>query len=186
MYKPAVLFAVAIAALVVLAGGLTYYYLGGNQEPYSNGSGQNGDDPNEGLQLAPEFNLPRVGGGSVRLSDLQGRVVVLDFMATWCAPCEMEFDHLKEIRAAYPSSEVAIYSIDVDARETESMLVTYSSEMGLTWDILRDTEGISSAPGYEASNIPTLVVVNKDGYIAGREIGVTDADDLMAMIDQLT
>jgi cytochrome c biogenesis protein CcmG/thiol:disulfide interchange protein DsbE len=189
MNRPALLFVVSVTGLVVVVGALAYLYMGGSQEPYSNGDdqngdGDNGDDPNAGLQLAQDFNLPRVGGGSVQLSDLKDRVVVLDFMSTTCVPCGTQIDILKQIDMQYTSSELTILSLS--SSDTESGLSQYMSSKGVTWSFLMDNTGVSQMSGYDVEYIPTIVIINQDGYIAGREVGVTSADDLMAMIDPLT
>jgi thiol-disulfide isomerase/thioredoxin len=187
MEKAGIAFIAAIVGLIVLVGGLSYVYFGTSQSGYVDNNGddssENGD-PNEGLQLAPDFTLPKVGGGSVRLSDYRGKVVLLDFMATWCGPCINELEHLKEIDQRY-GTDVVIISIDVDAEEGDSLLIPFATEHDVTWPVLRDTQGISQATGYSASSIPTLVVVNKDGYVRERYVGVTQASVLESVIDTI-
>ena len=139
----------------------------------------------EAVGLAPDFTLPKVNGGFVTLSSLQGRVVVLDFMATWCGPCTAELEHLKEIDNLYSSSEVVILSIDVDSDEDETILSPYISDHGITWSVLMDTSGVSSQPGYDASAIPTLVIIDQDGYIQFRHVGTTDSSILISEIETL-
>ena len=180
MEKMSLLYIAAVVGMIVVAGGLSYIYMDDDQQPYE---GSKGDDPNAGLQLAPDFTLPRVGGGHVSLHSLRGKIVILDFMATWCGPCGTEIEHLKVVDGEYADSEVAILSIDVDSSESEALLSDYAAERGITWDILRDTSGISSANGYSASRIPTLVIINKDGYIVEREVRVTSSSELISMID---
>ena len=140
---------------------------------------------NSNLPLAPDFNLPKVGGGFVRLSSLRGQVVILDFMATWCGPCETELAHLDEIYNSYSSSQIEILSIDVDISESESLLSIYADNHDIPWDILMDTSGINNAVGYDVSSIPTLVIVDQDGRIAYRAVGVTSASTLQAEINSL-
>jgi len=187
MEKAGLIFISVLVALGVLLGSLVYIYVSDGQDVFNDQNGDNGDDgpdPNAGLTLARDFTLPKVGGGTMKLSDQRGKVVVLDFMATWCGPCEVEIGHLKEIYQAYGTSLVII-SIDVDESETDGLLIPYASEQGITWPILRDISDVSSTTGYEVSSIPTLVVINQDGYIVSRNVGVTSSDDLMDIIDPL-
>ncbi|KYK26907.1 MAG: hypothetical protein AYK23_00510 [Candidatus Proteinoplasmatales archaeon SG8-5] len=182
MEKQGIAFIAAIVGLVVIVSGLSYLYIGSGQTGYENGNGV--DDPNEGLQLAPVFTLPQVGGGNVMLADYSGKVLVLDFMATWCGPCVTEIGHLKEIDQKY-GSDVAIVSIDVDRDEDDAILQPFIAQHGITWPVLRDTGGVSAASGYSASSIPTLVIVNQDGYIKDRFVGVTSASTLESVIDSI-
>jgi thiol-disulfide isomerase/thioredoxin len=134
---------------------------------------------------APDFTLPKVGGGTVSLSGCVGKVVVLDFMATWCGPCETEIEHLKDISEAYGASEVVILSIDVDSSEDDALLSGYIADHGITWDVLRDTAGINDEPGYDVTGIPTIVIIDQDGNIRFRHVGTTDSATLIAEIDTL-
>lgn len=179
MQKAGIAFVAVITALIVLVGGLSYVYLGSGQSGYDD----NGD-PNAGLTIAPVFTLPKVGGGSVSLSDYDGKVLVLDFMATWCGPCVTEIAHLKEIDSSYGNG-VAIVSIDVDREEDEALLASFAAEHAITWPILRDTQGVASASAYSASSIPTLVIINQDGYVKERFVGVTESSTLKSVIDSI-
>ena len=189
-----------IAAISLALAGLGYIYFSDGQEPFTGNPDDNdddnsgpdpnpqpddSDDDNQQQGTAPNFNLPRVGGGSVRLSDLRGQVVVLDFMATWCGPCETELAHLDEIYNSYGSSQVRILSIDVDSGESESLLSQYIDQHDISWDVLMDESGINNAAGYDVSSIPTLVIVDQDGNIAYRAVGVTQASTLRAQINAL-
>lgn len=198
MKKAGAIFVVVVMVLAVAIGGLSYVYLDSGQSGYT-GQTDGGDsdtegtqpddtsntDPNAGLVMAPGFTLPRVGGGSMTLSDFRGKVVLLDFMATWCGPCVTELGHLKDVDESY-GDDVVIISIDVDQSESEALLNQFAADHTITWPILMDTGGISQTAGYSASSIPTLVIVNKDGYIEERYVGVTQASVLRSVIDSIS
>ena len=201
MEKAAAIFISLIVITSTALAGLGYLYFSDSQEAYVDNSDDDGTpdpipdttpdpvpDPEpdtSNLPLAPDFNLPKVGGGYVRLSSLRGQVVILDFMATWCGPCETELAHLDDIYNTYSSSQIEILSIDVDSSEGESLLSPYKDEHNIAWDILMDTSGINNAAGYDVSSIPTLVIVDQDGRIAYRAVGVTPASTLQAQINAL-
>ena len=205
MEKVAAIFISLILVASTALAGLGYMYFSDGQEAYIDNSDDDGTtdttpnptpdtipDPTpdttpdtSDLPLAPDFNLPKVGGGYVRLSSLRGQIVILDFMATWCGPCETELAHLDEIYNSYGSSQVRILSIDVDSSESESLLSNYADDHDIAWDILMDNSGINNAAGYDVSSIPTLVIVDQDGRIAYRAVGVTQASTLQAEINAL-
>ena len=190
MDKVGALFITTIIVLGGVLGGLGYHYISGGQEAYSGtttddtddvpdtSTSDTSDDTGSTLPLAYDFNLPKVGGGNIKLSDLRGKVVVLDFMATWCSPCATEIGYLKEVYASYGSNKVVILSIDVDQSEDAGDLAPYISEKGISWNVLMDTSGISQVTGYQASSIPTLVIVDTTGHIAYRTVGVIVRKDL--------
>lgn len=190
MEKAAVIFISLIVAISLVLGGLGYMYFSGGQTAYTGvPDGSTAPPPpstsNPTLPLAPDFKLPKVGGGYVSLSGLRGKVVVLDFMATWCGPCKTELPHLAEIDANYGTDKVIVLSIDVDASESESLLSQYIKDNAISWEVLRDTSGINNAAGYDVASIPTLVIVDQNGRIAYRNVGVTQASTLRAHIDPL-
>lgn len=170
--------------MALVLGGIGYFVIfSDSQEPYDENTDDTGGTA--ALNLAPDFTLPRVGGSPVTLSDLRGKIVVLDFMATEHAPCKTQNVHLKTISQQYNPNDVVILSITIDESESESQLLNYISDEGITWDMLRDTGGVSSYSDYSASSIPTLVIINRDGEIAFRNVGITPADDLAAEINDI-
>lgn len=178
------LFIAAVAGLVVVVGGLSYIYMGEDQQPYDGpNDNQNGDDPNAGLQLAPDFTLPKVGGGSISLSSLRGKVVLLDFMSTTCPPCETQIEILKGINMEFSNAELNIFSIS--SGDSESTLSQYMSSKGVTWSFLMDNTGVSQMPGYDVKYIPTIVIINQDGYIEHWNQGVISSSELSDIIRPL-
>ncbi len=156
----------------------------------NDGSGDTSDDPvpddEPTLPLAAGFTLPIVDdGGLLQLSSLRGKVVVLDFMATWCAPCATQMTELENVQSAYSDSEVVILSIDVDDSEGEDLISHYIANKEITWDVLRNGGGVASQAGYEVTSIPTIVIIDQDGYITYRNIGVTQDSELIAEINAL-
>ncbi len=141
--------------------------------------------PSKGQELAYNFTLPVVDGGSLTLSSLRGKVVVLDFMATWCGPCATEIEHLKTVQNRYSHSQVEIVSVDVDPSESDALLSSYAAENGITWTIVRDTSDISSQSGYDVAGIPTIVILDENGFITYRNVGVASSSALISEIDAL-
>jgi thiol-disulfide isomerase/thioredoxin len=133
--------------------------------------------------LAPDFSLTDLGGNAFRLSDFRGKVVVIDFMATWCGPCRMQMPHLKVVWEKY-GGEIVLMSIDIDPRESEEVLGAFAKEFPYaTWIWARDTANLGQV--YEVSAIPKTVIIDQDGYIRFTHTGVTDASTLIQEIEQL-
>jgi len=182
------IFAIIVAALLISVGLLSYILLGGGQEAFLG----NGDDPLPGevtppitTNLAPDFSYPSVTGGTVSLSALRGKVVVLDFMATWCQPCREQMKNLKTVQSKYVNQPVTIISIGVDPQESTQVILDYRTDVGATWLFVIDTNGIYMDPKYSATSIPTMIIINKEGQIVKREVGITSASALINIIDPL-
>jgi len=137
--------------------------------------------------LAPDFLLTDLEGKAFRLSDFRGKVVVIDFMATWCGPCRQQIPHLK---AAWEKEDymgsVVLISIDVDVAEPEEALRSYRQGYPYaTWIWAKDTAEQRVAQSYRVVAIPTIVIIDQEGYVRFRHVGLTDASTLIQEIDQL-
>lgn len=141
----------------------------------------------EKLDPAPDFTLTDIDGNEFSLSDYEGKVVILDFMATWCDPCKNAMDDLKDIYANYDSSEVVIMSIDIDEDENDTMLRDFKDTYGDDWIYAVDYQNDVDAKYDINDNIPVTVIVNKQGKIAFRKLGYqpTNYETLTAEIDKL-
>lgn len=185
--------AIIVAAIVILA---TFVYLIKSEEqvPYDGDDGTGDDNTSTGdwgdtttLPVAPDFTLPLVdGGGSLfSLSDQRGKVIVIDFFATWCGPCTTQISHLKDLSDHYSASKVMIVSVDVDNSEGEDLLSIYKEQKGITWDVVRNGGGIAREVGYEVESIPTMVIVDQQGRLVFRKVGVTSSSELQTQINKL-
>ncbi|MBA2662760.1 MAG: TlpA family protein disulfide reductase [Bradymonadaceae bacterium] len=144
----------------------------------SNGSGQI-----EG-SLAPNFGLPELESGrTVKLSDYQGKVVLIDFWATWCPPCRKQMPALQELLLdASVSDGLQILSVNTDENKPgrDQLVSSFLRTNGLTMTTLLDNGSASGL--YRVSRIPTLVVVRPDGVVHHVSSGVHDADTLRQII----
>jgi thiol-disulfide isomerase/thioredoxin len=143
----------------------------------------NGPDDNTNYQPAPNFQVISVEGDPVALEMYRGKVVVLDLFATWCGPCRTQMEELNKLRAAYPEEQVVILSIDVDTDETEQMIRDFRDQYNADWTFALDTDDLGGK--YQASSIPTMAIITKDGKLAWRHAGVTTVSELKDRIDPL-
>ena len=137
-----------------------------------------------GKDKAQDFALVDINGKSFTLSDQLGKIVLLDFFATWCGPCIMEIEHLKGLYQNYSSDKLAILSISIDP-ESDSLrkLQVFAQQNQMEWTVARDTDNVGYK--YGVSPIPHLVIVDSEGYERYSHIGLTTESTLISEIDTL-
>jgi peroxiredoxin len=117
--------------------------------------------PRKGF-LAPDFALTTLDGSTVRLSDLRGQPVLINFWASWCGPCRAEMPH---IQAAFETHvEDGLIVLGVDQLESQPPVTRFVEEFGLTFPIPLDSDGRVSA-AYRARALPTSFFVDTQGVI---------------------
>lgn len=124
---------------------------------------------------APDFRLPKLEGGISSLADFSGRVVLLDFWATWCKDCREEMPTLDRLHRQLKDrgfSVVAI-SLDEDGRRAVAPLV---SRHDLTYPVLLADRNISIA--YRVRGLPTAFLLDQKGVVIRRYVGVIEPDML--------
>lgn len=164
-----------VVVLIVIVAAYTIMY----RAPDDNGNGNKPPTANP----APDFSIQSIDGEVINLDMFRGRIVVLDLMATWCQPCEIEMDELNQLRAAYPESRVVILSIGVDTTETAQKLREFRDRHAANWRFATDTDDVGGK--YDSSQIPTMAIVDKEGNLAFRHVGVTTFPDLQTQIEKL-
>lgn len=130
---------------------------------------------------APDFTLTDTEGNTFSLSDFRGKVVVLDFMATWCGPCKDLINTLKSISITHP--EVVIISIDIDTTETNQKLKDFKEECEANWIFALDTKVEAVSVKYNAVGIPKTVIINPKGEIAFEHVGDLSYSELSQEIE---
>jgi len=143
-----------------------------------------GANPVVGKEEAPNFTLVDINGEQFSLSDHLGKVVLLDFFATWCGPCISEIEHLKSLYNKYSPDQLVILSISVDPNsDTVQILQNFAQQYEIAWTVARDTTNV--ADKYGVSPIPHLVMVDTEGYKIHDHVGLTGETTLRSEIDSL-
>jgi thiol-disulfide isomerase/thioredoxin len=168
---------VTLKGPLLLLGGLLVGVLLGILVLISNPSAEKGTSrklpPTVGSPVS-DFTLPVLGGGSLKLSTLKGRPVVINFWATWCQPCKQEMPLLQQYVRKYPDRFALI---GVDFQEEAGVVQPFVESLGLTFPILLDKTGIA-ADLYFVRNFPTTFFVDAGGVLRAQHVGQLSDDDL--------
>lgn len=113
---------------------------------------------------APDFELTALDGGLMSLSDYQGRVVVVNFWASWCPPCKSEMPAIQSVAAAYPTEELTILGINSTIQDDLADVQAFVTEHKLSFPILLDTTGEVSRM-YQVQALPTTFFIDQHGVI---------------------
>jgi len=134
--------------------------------------------------LAPDFTLQDLRGKPVSLRDLRGRVVFLNFWATWCPPCRLEMPAMEKLHQEFGNQGLAILAVNY--REAPEEIKAFFKEHRLTFTALLDPEG-KIFDLYQAWSLPTTLFINKNGEIVGRVVGYRDwhSEQARALFRQL-
>ena len=119
-------------------------------------------------ELAPDFAYTTSDGVTYKLSDLQGKKVLLNFWATWCGPCRSE---MPDLQKAIGETGGAVVVLGVNKAEDTSVIAPFAQELNVTFPLISNPKG-DIAARYAAQLLPTSYFINSDGTIALRKTGV--------------
>jgi thiol-disulfide isomerase/thioredoxin len=162
-------FMLVVVALVV-AGML---YFGFHQARRSNGAGAGVAKQSA---PAPDFTLDSLEGKSMRLSDLRGKAVLLNFWATWCGPCKIEMPWFVELQNQYGSQGLQIVGVAMDDASKED-IAKFAKEMGVNYPVLIGKEAVGDAYGGVPA-LPESFFIGRDGKIVDKIIGLRGKSEI--------
>ena len=125
--------------------------------------------PREGF-LAPDFTLDSLDGNKVTLSELHGKIVLVNIWATWCLPCRAETPALEKSYEQYKDSGVVILGVDLTNQDSVSDVTAFVREFELTYPILLDRDG-SVGNLYQIKGLPSTFFINREGIIRTVAVG---------------
>jgi peroxiredoxin len=123
---------------------------------------------------APAWTLKDLNGKSVSLSDFKGKVVVLDFWATWCPPCREEIPHFIELQNEFKDKGVTVVGVSLDSTGPADV-AQFVKANGMNYPIVMGDEQTATAYGAD-QGIPTTVVIDGRGNIVATHLGLADKD----------
>jgi cytochrome c biogenesis protein CcmG/thiol:disulfide interchange protein DsbE len=139
---------------------------------------------------APDFTLRlfddyynEFQDGTVTLSELEGRIVVINFWASWCVECRVEARELEETWQDYRDEGVVFIGVDFD--DTEVKAIGYLEEFGITYPNGLDGRGQISDNSYHITGVPETFIIDPSGEIAFLKIGPFQPDELRRQLDRL-
>jgi thiol-disulfide isomerase/thioredoxin len=128
--------------------------------------------PKEKVEII-DFELEDLSGTGRRLSDFNGKVVFLNFWATWCGPCRFEMPSMEKLYNKYKDSGLEIVAVNL--QEDRNSVQGFVDEYGLSFPVLLDKTGRIGAT-YGARSIPTTYIVGRDGTVLAGTIGTREWD----------
>lgn len=128
----------------------------------------------------PDFTVTTLDGKTLRLSDLRGQVVVVDYWATWCGPCRIAMPHLQKLHDNYKSQGVTVLALSVDQKGL-AVVEPFIKQNGFTFPVAMADERSASAFG-NFSSIPTTVIVRPDGRVHTTLTGVHPYEEYVAAV----
>ncbi|MEA3312136.1 MAG: TlpA disulfide reductase family protein [candidate division WOR-3 bacterium] len=134
----------------------------GQEEDTAKSSTSPKPDPGANRRQAPDFTLADLSGSQHSLSDFRGKVVLVDFWATWCGPCRKEIPHLVKFYDAYSSQGFVILGVGLDK---EANLSRFANQNGISYIVLVDEKGVAGKL-YGIRSIPRTLIIDKKGRIA--------------------
>ena len=128
--------------------------------------------PEEERHPAPDFVIENLRGGNAGLKDYKGKVVLLNFWATWCMPCRAEMPSMETVWKKYKEQGFVVVAVSVD-EGSKGRIETFSKLLDLSFPILLDPESKVSDL-YKVSNMPTSFLIDRNGKIISRIVGSDD------------
>jgi thiol-disulfide isomerase/thioredoxin len=120
--------------------------------------------------LAPDFSLESLDGKTLRLSDLRGKAVLLNFWATWCGPCKIEMPWFVDLQKQYGSQGLQIVGVAMDDASKED-IGKFAKDMGVNYPILIGKESVGDQYGGVPA-LPESFLISRDGKIVDKIIGL--------------
>lgn len=133
--------------------------------------------------LAPGWTLLDLNGKTVQSADFKGKVVVLDFWATWCPPCRAEIPGFAELQKQYGASGLAVVGVSVD-QTSNPEIKSFTETLGVNYPVvLADAKIVEAFGGIDG--LPTTFVIDQTGHVVHQHLGYTSKSQLEAEIKAL-
>lgn len=134
---------------------------------------------------APNFTLTNLTGQPVALSDYRGKVVLVNFWASWCPSCLSEMPDYEQVYQQYGGPAGDFVVLGVNLQESQSQVGEYSAGLGVTFPVLLDMDGTVTTRQYQVTGMPGSFIIDRQGVIFYRHVGPLSAEVLQAKLAEL-
>lgn len=160
-----------------------------NNEEIRNGQAEKvSGEMKAGLKIgekAPDFILKTLSGEKVKLSDFEGKKVILNFWATWCTPCREEMPTMEQVYKKYKNQEVEIVAVNATVgKETVDKVREFTEELNITFPIPLDLEG-EVFKVYQIYGLPTTYFIDSKGVIHSVRFGPMDENYMTQELEKM-
>ncbi len=153
---------IGLLSLVILAGAFAMVWLQSSKyEPLTVG------------KVAPDFELPDLTEQEVRLSDYRGKVVFLNFWATWCKPCKEEMPSMEVLYRQFKDDGLVVLAVSIDRVTTKDDIPPFVKSMDLSFPVLVDSWG-QTDKRYKLMGVPETYIIDQEGVLREKIIGPRD------------
>jgi cytochrome c biogenesis protein CcmG/thiol:disulfide interchange protein DsbE len=132
--------------------------------------------------LAPDFRLPQLDGNELSLSSYRGKIVLLDFWATWCDPCREETPLFVKLQERYRDRGLQIVGVSMD--DSPDPVMPFYKQFHMNYPVVMGNANVGELYG-GVLGLPIAFVIDRDGRIRSKHIGATDVDVLRKEIEAL-
>lgn len=132
--------------------------------------------------VAPDFTLESLDGKSVRLSDLRGKAVLLNFWATWCGPCKIETPWFVELQNQYGAQGLQVIGVAMDDSSKDD-IAKFAKDMGMNYPVLLGKEAVGDEYGGVPA-LPETFFIGRDGKIVGKIMGLESRSEIEDSVKQ--
>jgi peroxiredoxin len=140
--------------------------------------------PPEETTPAPDFTLTAADGTPVSLSDLRGKVVLLNFWATWCPPCTAEMPDLNALYRRY-GSEKDFAVVGVNLEEQPEEVADFARQKNIEFPLVMDRSGRVTRQDYRIRTLPESVIIDREGIIRDRWSGTIISEAMLARLEKV-
>jgi cytochrome c biogenesis protein CcmG/thiol:disulfide interchange protein DsbE len=152
---------VLVAGLILVAMFLVVWLQSAKYEPLTVG------------KAAPDFQLPDLNDKEIRLSDYRGKVVFLNFWATWCKPCREEMPSMEVLYKNFEKDGLVILAVSIDRVTTKKEIPPFVKSLNLTFPVLVDSWG-QTDKRYKLMGVPETYIIDREGTLREKVIGPRD------------
>ncbi|MFC1748383.1 peroxiredoxin family protein [Pseudomonadota bacterium] len=135
---------------------------------------------------APAFTISNLNGDETSLDDYKGKLVLLNFWATWCFPCRQEMPDMETLWQRYKDQGLVVIGVSNDDKGKTKRVETFVNKINLSFPILLDSESVVSDL-YDVSGIPVSYLIGQDGNVLAQVMGVREwaSPDSFALVEHL-